>query len=191
MLRDDKNQKKLIVKQKVIGKQNNSKMCFVCGMSNNLGLKASFYEMENDELVAIFTPKNIHQSYPGRLHGGIASTILDETIGRAILMKDENIWGVTLELNVKFKKPVPYDEELKVICKITNETSRMFEGVGRIVLPNGDIAVTAEGKYFKMPIEKITNIEFTADQWFKLKTDNDPKEIDLSLIHISEPTRPY
>ena len=64
-------------------------------------------------LVAIFTPEDIHQSYPGRLHGGIASTILDEAIGRAILMKDDNIWGVTLELNVKFKKPVPYDENCK------------------------------------------------------------------------------
>jgi uncharacterized protein (TIGR00369 family) len=167
------------MKQKVIGKQNNSKMCFVCGMSNDLGLKASFYEMENDELVSIFTPKEIHQSYPGRLHGGIASTILDEAIGRAILMKDENMWGVTLELNVKFKKPVPYDVELKVICKITKETSRTFEGSGRIVLPNGDIAVTAEGKYFKMSVDKITDADFTEDQWFKLESENDPKEIEL------------
>ena len=156
----------LYMKQKVKNKQNNSKMCFVCGMSNKLGLRASFYEIENDELVAIFTPKTFHQSYPGRTHGGIASTILDEAIGRAILMKDENMWGVTLELSVKFRKPVPYDVELKVICKITNETSRTFEGEGRIILPNGDVAVTAEGKYFKMHVDKITDADFTEDQWF-------------------------
>ena len=167
------------MKQPVKNKQNNSKMCFVCGMNNDLGLKASFYEMENDELVAIFTPKDIHQSYPGRLHGGIASTILDEAIGRAILMKDENMWGVTLELNVKFKKPVPYDEELKVICKITNETSRTFEGEGRIVLANGVTAVTAEGKYFKMSVDKITDVEFTEDQWFVVNSANDPDEIEI------------
>ena len=167
------------MKQPVKNKQNNSKMCFVCGMSNDLGLKASFYEMENDELVAIFTPKDIHKSYPGRLHGGIASTILDEAIGRAILMKDENMWGVTLELNVKFKKPVPYDEELKVICKITNETSRTFEGEGRIVLANGVTAVTAEGKYFKMHVDKITDVDFTADQWFNVANENNPKEIEV------------
>lgn len=167
------------MKQKIKNKQNNSRMCFVCGMSNKFGLKASFYETENDELVALFTPKEMHQSYPGRTHGGIASTILDETIGRAILMKDENMWGVTLELNVKFRKPVPYDAELKVICKITNETSRTFEGVGRIVLPNGDTAVTAEGKYFKMHVDKITDAEFTDDEWFKVENDNDPKEIEI------------
>jgi len=167
------------MKQKVVKKQNNSKMCFVCGMENKFGLKAFFYELENEELVATFTPKEIHQSYPGRLHGGIASTILDEAIGRAILMKNENMWGVTLELNVKFKKPVPYDEDLKVICKITKETSRTFEGAGRIVLPNGDIAVTAEGKYFKLPVNKITNADFTEDQWFNVEDEKDPKEIEI------------
>lgn len=167
------------MKQTVKNKQNNSKMCFVCGMSNDLGLKASFYEMENDELVALFTPQDIHQSYPGRLHGGIASTILDETIGRAILIRDKNIWGVTLELKVKFKKPVPYDEELKVICKITNETSRTFEGEGKIILPNGDIAVIAEGKYFKMSVDKITDADFTEEQWFKVSKTEDPKEIEV------------
>jgi uncharacterized protein (TIGR00369 family) len=147
-------------------------------MENSLGLKASFYELENDELAATFTPKDIHQSYPGRLHGGIASTVLDEAIGRAILMKDENMWGVTLELNVKFRKPVPYDKELKVICKITNETSRTFEGEGRILLPNGVVAVTAEGKYFKMHVSKITDADFTADQWFKVDDVEDPDEIE-------------
>ncbi len=167
------------MKHPVKNKQNNSKMCFVCGINNSLGLKASFYELENEELVAIFTPKDIHQSYPGRLHGGIASTILDETIGRAILIKDKNIWGVTLELNVKFKKPVPYDEELKVVCKITNESSRTFEGEGKIFLPNGDIAVVAEGKYFKMSVDKITDADFTEDQWFKLSSEDDPIEIEI------------
>lgn len=167
------------MKQKVVNKQNNSKMCFVCGMSNDLGLKASFYEIENGELVATFTPKEIHQSYPGRLHGGIASTILDEAIGRAMLITDKETWGVTLELNVKFKKPVPYDEELKVICKITKETSRTFEGEGRILLPNGDIAITAEGKYFKMHVSKITDADFTKDQWFLVENENDPDSFNI------------
>jgi uncharacterized protein (TIGR00369 family) len=167
------------MKQKVINKQNNSKMCFVCGMQNDMGLKAMFYEMENDELISVFTPSDIHQSYPGRLHGGIASTILDEAIGRAILMKDENLWGVTMELNVKFRKPVPYDVELKVVCRITKETSRTFEGSGKIILPNGDIAVTAEGKYFKMHVSKITDANFTEEEWFRVNAEDDPIEFEI------------
>ncbi len=166
------------MKHHVVEKQNNSKMCFVCGINNKFGLKASFYEMENGELVAIFYPNEYHQSYPGRLHGGIASTILDETIGRAMLIKDKNIWGVTLDLNLKFRKPIPLNQELKVVARITNETSRMFEGSGEIILEDGKVAVTAYGKYLKLPIDKITDMEFTDDEWFKIESENDPVEIE-------------
>ncbi len=166
------------MKHHVVEKQNNSKMCFVCGINNKFGLKASFYEMENGELVAIFYPNEYHQSYPGRLHGGIASTILDETIGRAMLIKDKNIWGVTLDLNLKFRKPIPLNQELKVVARITNETSRMFEGSGEIILEDGKVAVTAHGKYLKLPIDKITDMEFTDDEWFKIESEDDPAEIE-------------
>ena len=70
-------------------KQPNSKMCFVCGMKNSFGLQTFFYELENNELLAIFKPGEEHQSYPGRLHGGIAAAILYETIGRAIMIPYE------------------------------------------------------------------------------------------------------
>ncbi|MCB0223723.1 MAG: PaaI family thioesterase, partial [Anaerolineae bacterium] len=99
---------------RVTGKQPNSKMCLVCGLKNSAGLKAHFYELENGEIVALFTALEEHQSYPGRLHGGIATAILDETIGRAILTKyGEMIWGVTTEFSVRFRRPVPLNEELQ------------------------------------------------------------------------------
>ena len=40
----------------VNGKQKNSKMCLVCGLKNQFGLRAAFYELDNDELLAVFTP---------------------------------------------------------------------------------------------------------------------------------------
>jgi acyl-coenzyme A thioesterase PaaI-like protein len=55
-------------------------MCFVCGQKNDFGLHATFYETQNNELAALITPSDQHQGYPGRMHGGIATTILDETI---------------------------------------------------------------------------------------------------------------
>jgi len=167
------------MKHTVKAKQNNSQKCFVCGLDNDFGLKASFFEIDNDELVAIFTPSDLHQGYPGRLHGGLASTILDETIGRAILIKDQNIWGVTLELNVKFRKPIPLNQNLKVVARLTEENSRTFKGTGEIILENGDKAISAEGRYFKLSLDKITDKEFTEDEWFNLPEENDPKEIDF------------
>ncbi len=165
---------------KVIDKQKNSKLCFVCGLKNPFGLKANFYVSETKELIAIFRPEEVHQSYPGRMHGGIASAILDETIGRAILNHyDREVWGVTIELNVKFRKPIPLNEELKVIGRITKDENRIFEGTGKIILQDGSVAVEASGKYLKVPLEKIADFNVEETEWKVVKTENDPKEIKL------------
>lgn len=166
------------MKHKVIKKQSNSRMCFGCGIENKLGLNASFYELDNHELVAIFKPVIEYQSYPERLHGGISSTILDETLGRAISIEDESIWGVTAELNIKYKKPVPLDQELKVVAKITRNASRMFECEGKILLENGDIAVTATGKYIKMSLDKIADVNDEDVARNIVITENDISEIE-------------
>ena len=129
----------------VTGKQQNSKMCLVCGLKNQFGLRSSFYELENGQLLAVFRVMDEHQSYPGRLHGGITTAILDETIGRAIMMTtDSNTFGVTVELNVRYKKPVPLGTELKVVSRITSDRGRIFAGTGELYLPNGDVAVEAD-----------------------------------------------
>ena len=125
-------------------------MCFVCGEKNEFGLHAKFYETNAKELVALINPSEQHQGYPGRMHGGIAATILDETIARSISNgKNEQIWGVTLELKTKFRKPIPLGQELKIVGRVISEGTRTFEGTAEIVLPNGEIAVSAEGKYMK------------------------------------------
>jgi acyl-coenzyme A thioesterase PaaI-like protein len=168
------------VKHKVLKKQHISKMCFVCGEKNDFGLHANFYETDANELVAIINPSEQHQGYPGRMHGGLATTILDETIARSIgIGKDEQIWGVTLELKTKFRKPVPLGQELKIVGRVTNEGNRSFEGTGEIILPNGEIAVSAEGKYLKLSIDKIANDARIDDDWFFAESQEDPSEIEI------------
>ncbi len=168
------------VKHKVLKKQHISKMCFVCGVNNDFGLHAKFYETDSNELVALINPSEQHQGYPGRMHGGIAATILDETIARSICNgKDEQIWGVTLEFKTKFRKPVPLGQELKIVGRVTNEGNRSFEGTGEIILPNGEIAVSAEGRYMKVNIERITNDQTVNDDWFYSESHDDPTEIEI------------
>ena len=66
-------------------KQPNSRMCFICGMKNVAGVKVFFYEQEDGSVLARFSGQEIHQGYPGRMHGGVVSGILDETMGRAVM----------------------------------------------------------------------------------------------------------
>jgi len=166
--------------RKVTGKQPNSRMCLVCGLKNPLGLHTAFYELDNKEILAVFTPREQHQSYPGRLHGGIISTILDEAIGRAVMMhSDDEIWGVTVDLRVRFKKPVPLDVELRVVGRITKNSSRFFEGTGELLLADGTVAAEGRGKYLKVPLDKIADFDVEAQEWDVVESPDDPDEIEL------------
>lgn len=164
---------------RVTGKQENSKMCFICGLKNRFGLYTSFYETENGQLIAVFKPRQEHQGYPGRLHGGIAAAILDETIGRAVNTGKSGIWGVTLDFNIKYKKPVPLSREVKAVGRINKENSRIFEGSGEIVLEDGTVAVEGSGRYLKMPIEKIADFDLEENEWKVVISEEDPEVIEI------------
>ena len=151
---------------KKLNKQPNARDCFVCGMKNDFGMKARFYE-NKDEIVAYFTPRDEHQSYPGRLHGGVAAALLDEIIGRAIQIGDPDIWGVTTDLKIKYRKPLPLNCELKAVGRIVNDTRLLFEGTGEILTPEGEVAVSAQGLYMKLDVDKITDGDFSegSEHW--------------------------
>ncbi|MGL4656474.1 MAG: PaaI family thioesterase [Sarcina sp.] len=166
------------MEKKVVRKQYSSKKCLVCGVDNKLGLHTEFYELENNEVVGIFKTIEEHQSYPGRVHGGMAAALLDETIGRVINIEEPDTWGVTIDLQVKYRKPVPLCEELKVVGRLTKNSHRSFEGEGEIILADGTKAVTATARYMKLPTEKIADGDFS-DEWFSLERESDPEVIDI------------
>jgi uncharacterized protein (TIGR00369 family) len=149
-------------------------------LKNSFGLHAAYYELDNNELLAVFRPRAEHQSYPGRLHGGIISTILDETIGRAIMMHSaDEVWGVTVDLQIRFKKPVPLDEELKVVGRITKDSNRFFEGSGELLLADGTVAAEGHGRYLKASLEKIGDFDTELLEWEIVRLPDDPDEVDL------------
>jgi uncharacterized protein (TIGR00369 family) len=148
-------------------KQPTSRMCFVCGESNPGGVHVHFYEQEDGSLLARFTGADHHQGYPGRMHGGVITAIMDETMGRAIMIRHgEAIWGVTAELNVRFRKPVPLGVELTAIGRIVSEKSRTFEGAGELYLPDGSVAVEGSGKYVKLDISRIADFDEDREEWY-------------------------
>ncbi|BHH85489.1 PaaI family thioesterase [Desulforhopalus sp. 52FAK] len=165
---------------KVVKKQPNSKMCFVCGVDNDFGLKSKFYELEDGQLMCVFQPAEEHQSYPGRLHGGIAATILDETIGRAIMISGSGeLWGVTIDFSMKFRKPVPLDQEVRVLARVISEQNRSFVAEGEIILADGTVAVQGKGKYLKMNIDKIADFDHEGEEWRTVSLDDDPEYVEI------------
>ena len=155
-------------------------MCMVCGVENECGLHARFLELDNGELMGVFDPREQHQGYPGRMHGGILTAIVDEAIGRAIAVGDPGAWGVTVELSMRFRRPVPLDRPIRVLARITEDNGRIFQGVGEIVLDDGTVAVTGWGKYMRLPIEKISVGDLSAE----MRVDDRPAP---EYIEIARP----
>lgn len=162
---------------KIIKKQVNSKMCIICGINNEAGLKAPFYEMEDKSVVSIFKYSQIHQSYPERTHGGLISTMLDEIIGRAIWIDEPDVWGVTMDLHVKFRKPTPLDTPLYAVGKITKNSKKFFSGTGYIKDMNGNILAEAEANYIKLPVSKLASTDVHED--VNILIPDDVKEINI------------
>jgi len=160
---------------KVIKKQTNSKLCFICGMENKFGLKAPFYEMEDGSVMSIFTYHDYHQSYPERVHGGLITAMLDEIAGRAIWIVEPNTWAVTTEIKVKFRKVVPYDVKLKAVGKIVRNTRKIFYATAQIFDMEGQVLAEAEVTYFKLPLEKIAT---TGHDDVNVYVPDDVKEIN-------------
>ncbi|MBX3052503.1 MAG: PaaI family thioesterase [Caldilineaceae bacterium] len=153
-------------------KQPNSHFCFICGVKNVAGVQVRFYETHADdgspEILAEFCGQPIHQGYPGRMHGGVLTGILDETMGRAVNYgagEQVETWGVTANLDLRFLLPVPLDVELTARGRITRENRRLFQGSGEVYLPDGRVAVTATGKFWKMPLDEISDADPTALGW--------------------------
>ena len=145
------------MKLKVVKKQTNSTNCFICGMENASGVKAPFYNLEDGSVATIFKFKDTHQSYPGRTHGGIISAMLDELVGRVLWVTEPNTYAVTTTMTIKFRKPVPYNEQLKGRGYVVKDGSRMYVGKGDLYDMNDNLLAEFEGTYLKLSSDKASN----------------------------------
>ncbi len=149
-----------------VKKQPDSRMCFVCGTSNFAGLKVRFYEQEDNGVLARFTSAGQHMDDAGRLSLAAIAAVMDEAMGRAIMIPyGEAIWGVTAELSFRILRPVPVGMELAVAGRIISEKSRMFEGSGELLLPDGTIAVEGHGRYVKLDMIALGGFDPEREEW--------------------------
>jgi acyl-coenzyme A thioesterase PaaI-like protein len=144
-------------------KQPNSRMCFLCGIENPIGLKLKFYTDDEGRCIARFRPKAEHQGYPGQLHGGIISALLDETMGRVLALQD--VWAMTGRLEIKFRKPVPLDQELTIVGELIRNRSRAYEARGEIQLPDSTVLVEGSGTYIRIPDRIVEQAKSELDFW--------------------------
>lgn len=118
--------------------------CFVCGQENTKGLNRKFtlYDKKSETK---FTGTEYHLGYENMIHGGIISALLDDAIVWASYAST-GLFGVTAELNIRFLKPVPINQEFTIKGEILEDKGKLLIGRGTLEDDNGDIYAAAKAR---------------------------------------------
>lgn len=144
---------------KVLSRQRNSRMCIICGLDNEFGVRAAFYNMEDGSVMTRFQYHPNHQSYPGRVHGGLITAMLDELGLRGLWAHhggDETDFGVTINLTTNYRKPVPYATDLIAKGVVVRETSRFVVVESQLMDMDGTVLADGTIKYIKLDTKVIS-----------------------------------
>jgi acyl-coenzyme A thioesterase PaaI-like protein len=139
-------------------KQPNSKMCFICGLENPVGLHLHIYEIEPGVIETKYIAPDHFQGYPGVLHGGIVAAILDEVSGRAHMGSDpmQPRFMFTGKLEIKYRKNVPIGKLLKIIGKAGKVKGKLVESWAGIYDNETDeLLAEANALHINVPQEQL------------------------------------
>lgn len=156
-------------------------MCFGCGMENPIGLKLFFYERDDGRVLARFTPEEVHEGYPGVLHGGIISALLDEVLGRVCIAEDR--WMVTAKMEVRYRRPIPVGEPLTIVGEPVDDRSDRSQRMtvrGEIRLPDGSVGAEATATFFALPEERVAGMIDDLEFWQVVPDEDGPPEFNAN-----------
>ncbi len=130
-------------------------LCFSCGPRNPAGLQLQF-RREGDTVTTTFQGRDEHQGFPGYLHGGIISALLDEVMSRVSLL--DNRWTITARMDVRFRRPIALGQKVTAFSRKTRMVRGFLEARGWVELPDGGVAADAVGRFAFLPKETLAQM---------------------------------
>ncbi|MGV7976337.1 MAG: PaaI family thioesterase [Anaerolineaceae bacterium] len=119
--------------------------CFVCGKTNPKSIGVEWELGPEGHIVASFRFNEYQQGPPGFVHGGASAAVLDEAMGLAIFYAGYRV--VTANMTIEYHKPIPLRKLITIQAVMSGKTERRIIALGEILLPDGSVAVSAEGTY--------------------------------------------
>jgi acyl-coenzyme A thioesterase PaaI-like protein len=145
--------------------QPNSRHCFACGLHNPVGLRLRFEDDGQDEVRTTYRAPAHFEGYPGVVHGGIVTALLDEIVGRTPMIADPNHFMMTVKLEVKFRQPVPVETPLTITGRMCKRRGRLATAQAELRLPNGTLAAEAEAVLADLPADLLEGRETELLDW--------------------------
>jgi len=122
--------------------------CIVCSSENLSGLGLHFEANDDGSVSATFQCDESFEGYPGILHGGVISSVLDGAMGNCMFA--HGLATVTVEMTTRFRHPVVTGQEAVVSARIRRISHPLYLLEAEII-QGGKVKATAKGKYYDQP----------------------------------------
>lgn len=126
--------------------------CIICHSMDALGLGLNLQVNSRGEVVSEFDCREKYQSYPGILHGGIVSLILDGAMTNCLFA--QQIRAVTGELLVRYRRPVQVNRRALVIARKVKSAAPIHYLEAEI-WQDEKLCAEARCKFMEYPAEEI------------------------------------
>jgi uncharacterized protein (TIGR00369 family) len=122
--------------------------CFCCGKQNSRGLKLRFDYPQKGRAETRCVIPEYFTGWKRITHGGFLAMVLDETMAHSCL--SEALTGVTVDIQVRYLKPVEVGEPICVSGRVTEVKSRLIHTEADIRNEAGEVVARATGRFMKM-----------------------------------------
>jgi len=150
-----------------MSRQPSSRTCFVCGRENPFGLAARWEnDLDRREVRATLEIPEHFNGFPGTVHGGVLSALLDEAAVRTALLDggfDDLM--VTAKLEVAFRRPTPTRTPVVVVARLVKRVGTRAQAEAELRLPDGTVAAKAQALLATPPADIAAAWEAERTHW--------------------------
>ncbi|MCK4761572.1 MAG: PaaI family thioesterase [Candidatus Aminicenantes bacterium] len=126
---------------------------FLTGLSLDCLKIEQFFNEKDNSFIMWFYPGKKAMGPPGYCHGGLISTILDESMGSCCWLNGHLV--MTVKIEVRYKAKIPVNKEYISTSGIDLIKGRRIFAEAEIVDSNNKVYALAKGTFLAIPPEKL------------------------------------
>ena len=122
--------------------------CFCCGKQNSRGLQLEFRYPEKGTAETECIIPAYFTGWRKMTHGGFLAMLLDETMAHACISRA--VTGVTVDIQVRYLKPVEVGERIQVCGRVARVRSRIIDTEAEVRDEAGEVVAKGSARFLKM-----------------------------------------
>ena len=122
--------------------------CYCCGKQNSRGLHLEYRYPTKGEAQTECTIPDYFTGWKRITHGGFLAMLLDETMAHACISQGVN--GVTVDIQVRYLKPVETGERIRISGRIVQVKPRIIQTGAEVIDEAGDVVARASARFMQI-----------------------------------------